>query len=272
MPDDESHAVGPLVSEASPLRSLPANLGLKELILIDGIRLCAEMLEVSYLRLRHGALCHSINEGPVAHLFLDAFSFVDHAHRLIRLLRRLVSDFSIPLTDDLGTTPRIPAVGDFLSDATAVTALRDWMQHLSDRLDVLVSARKTMMGALTWVYFPPSGETYDVKTVVSGPAFRMQAIPGSMPIDLGNEATPPIDQITLTGVSSKQRKSTATGAAPFVEGTGSGSISVCISDVFRMAAVAIQELEDSLQYQFDGADRTGSDYTFTFSIQPQSGS
>ena len=47
---------------------------------------------------------------------------------------------------------------------------------------------------------------------------------------------------------------------------------MCISDVFRMAAVAIQELEDSLQYQFDGADRTGSDYTFTFSIQPQSGS
>lgn len=136
-----------IIDKNSPLRRLPL-LNRKQTLFLDGIRYSIEMADLSYCRLRETLYKMSINccsSLPNDHIntvsaVLDAWSIIDSIDRLRGLL--YLAEF---VKKDL--LPNDDPLKQYMDD---IRLLRNSIQHIAQRIDMMVSKNLTILGSLSW--------------------------------------------------------------------------------------------------------------------------
>ncbi len=174
-----------LVSEASQLRRLPANLEPRQRALFDGVRFSVDMAELALDRLLSALPLTPGVDALAGHVapFCDAWTLVDAVNRIRPLLR------AIPKAEHSND------VQDFLASTEDVYRLRNCVQHLHGRLDKLAADNLPAWGVITWVTLKdPSKEILILHTLLAGSVFD-----GSLPVEnpIGQPLRVPIDLVRL---------------------------------------------------------------------------
>ena len=230
-----------LIAEDSPLLRLPSNLSAKQAQFCDAVRFTAEMADIAYQQLLVQLLPLS---GPrtkeqrlsAATPFLFAWSIIDSAHRL----RRLVQNF--PNLKDKNQSPEFRI---FLSKGEAVEKLRNAVQHMDSDIHKFAKPGKAAWGTLTWVSSTQHEAIFHTCVLVSG---AMMPHGGSHTfINLaGLVVRKPIDHVTIT----------------------IDDAAVNLTDVMTALERLVQAIEGGLNDAFkDFPDRAGSDMFIALPVQ-----
>jgi hypothetical protein len=231
-----------LIPEDSPLRRLPANLNPRQAQFCDGVRFTAEMADLAYQELLRELepLSGPSGEADVrvraARPFLFAWSIIDSAHRL----RRLVENFP-----NLAKKNQSPEFRTFTNEVQPVETLRHTVQHMDERIHESAESGKAVWGTLTWLTQPNGGVLYSC-TLVSGammPEGKHRIInPAGLTI------AAPLDHITLT-----------------VE-----DVAANLSSLMAALGRLVQGIEHGLTEAFKNLpDRAGSDLWIALAMQVQ---
>lgn len=135
-----------LIGLASPLRRVPIGLDRRQQIVLDGLRISADTIDLCLRRL--AASLSSLPSQPVNTLEyielacsanLDAWSIVDHIHRFTELLRQM------PMVKQ--NLPQFQLLYRAASDAEQ---MRHYIQHVRNEVDTLSASGQSVWGSLTW--------------------------------------------------------------------------------------------------------------------------
>jgi hypothetical protein len=138
-----------LLGRNSVLRRIPVNLEPKQALFLDGIRHAAEILDVTFSRLRENltqlALSPPEPDGIpeiFTHVFLDAWGFVDAIDRFRMMYTKMPGlTFEKPQN---GIPPLLEVTQEFRD-------LRNVADHLAQRADFVLSRNGSAMGELSWL-------------------------------------------------------------------------------------------------------------------------
>ena len=138
-----------LFGRNSVLRQIPANVAPKQALFLDGIRHAVEIMDVAFDRLRD-ALTHLALHPPTsdelprlsAHVFLDAWSFVDAVDRFRTLYAQM------PGMRFGAAKIGIPSLREVTQN---FRNLRNVADHLAQRADLVVSRNGAALGELNWL-------------------------------------------------------------------------------------------------------------------------
>src|ERR1700722_14623995 len=132
-----------IISEDSPFRRLPADLNAEQAAFLDGVRYAADMVGLSYERLKLALRKLATEEKPgqvyFTAAFQDAWSIVDSVHRLRRILGHMP-----------GMTNSTPRYKLFARRTAVAEELRNRIQHLGERLKAVASDGEPVWGTLAW--------------------------------------------------------------------------------------------------------------------------
>ena len=173
----------------SPLRRIPVQLETRQVLFLDAIRYCVEMIVGAYNRLAHTLLSlRGVPEMPpdaYPIVFLDAWSLVDVGNRL-RLL--------IESTPGLKRTPHVTVI---LKALESLKELRNPIQHLNKVINDLATTSEGVWGWLTW-YLVADGPDPEFEMWWMAAGSLAPAGFGSSPqLSTGVMAAAPIDRIEL---------------------------------------------------------------------------
>lgn len=135
-----------LIAHDSPLRKPPVGLDRRQQIALDGIRVAADVVDLSHRRLNQTLLnlssiepfTDAYHQATVATIS-DAWSIVDNAHRFCELLRQFPS-----------IKQNLPQFQLLYRSAKPAEALRHFIQHARNEIDALSKAGLSIWGTLTW--------------------------------------------------------------------------------------------------------------------------
>jgi hypothetical protein len=138
-----------LLGRDSVLRKIPVNLDPKQALFLDGIRHAVEIMDVAYDRLSD-ALTHLALRPPVsnelpalsAHVFLDAWSFVDAVNRFYMMYTQMPGIKFGAAKDGI---PTLCEVTQEFRD------LRNVADNLAQRAELVISRDGAALGELTWL-------------------------------------------------------------------------------------------------------------------------
>lgn len=138
-----------LLGRDSVLRQIPINVDPKQAIFLDGIRHAVEIMDIAYNRLRD-TLTNLALVPPVsdelpdisAHVFLDAWGFVDAVDRFRILYTKM------PSMRPVAAKGSIPTLREVTQE---FRNLRNVADHLAQRVDLVVSRNGAALGELTWL-------------------------------------------------------------------------------------------------------------------------
>jgi hypothetical protein len=229
-----------IVRSDSPLRRLPASLNRKQMLFLDGIRVAAEIVDLTYTRLVETLLrladTDSADSGrgiAIISAIQDTWSIIDSVHRLCSLLRRM------PYLKQ-----KAPGLQVFYRLTTTVEELRHMVQHLDSEINNLVRQGVPVWGTIQWlVLVNPTRHLIRACTIVAGSLFNATH-PMQNPSGKGLRAI--VDHVILT----------------------SGSTSVNLSDIFFAVGKLVESLERSLEPQFGDLPRHGSDMVVMMDMEP----
>lgn len=230
-----------VLADDSPFRRLLPENGPRPLSLLDGIRYSIDMTAISYTRLRlilvdaHARLMNAAAEKttspPVpthsyAGAFLDAWSMIDSADRLRRLLPHVPKSKSNP------------AIRDFTDTCEPIEQLRHCIQHLDGQLAKLTRTRTSTWGEIDFCVIPHLESTRGwtgilgsmtmSREVIEAHRHPFAAIKGDGPFEH------PIDLLHLTA----------------------HGVRVSLSDLHRRVQRVARSLEEALSSQFQLGDPT----------------
>ena len=137
-----------MISKDSVLRRLPTAIDKKQSLFLDGIRHSVEIASLAYNRLKRiltKIAEEQINEEERGALytpaFLDAWAIVDAIDRF----RTLDNQFPHAIIEE----PKNQESSG-LSDFSAIRNVRNVADHLSQRMDYVLSKKGTALGILSW--------------------------------------------------------------------------------------------------------------------------
>jgi hypothetical protein len=227
----------------SPLNHLPQGLSPEQALVLDGIKLAAEVAALSYRRLEEVALAISESEDTalVPYLFADAHSLIDSISRLRIYLGRLPDPDSHP------------ALADFEESTRAIRDLRDAIQHPEARVPGMAAAGRPLAGTLTWVYVPdPSGIDRRFCIVVPG-VLHTGPSDGWKVVEIARSVTQgPVDNFGLSLWQPPRRAARAQGKESHVTPGRAGVTAVSLTQAFRRVEQVIETLEEIFRPQFAG--------------------
>lgn len=174
-----------LIKDGSPFFRVPAVLNRRQLLSFDGIRYCIEMIEIAY-----SAICEALMGISLSYangqeipkrafpfVFMNAWSIIDSANRLVVLLEQLPN------------LKRTPAIKIFIGNMLGVRDLRNGIQHLDGTIREIADQNHPAWGYLSWVCVPdPMNKRAILGFVVSGttintePSFKF---PDRFPVPIG---------------------------------------------------------------------------------------
>lgn len=138
-----------MLSENSILRRLPPGLDQRQLVFLEGIRHCAEIVWLAYLRLER--VLTSIADGHVSgpleserytEAFMDAWAVVDAIDRFRQLWARFPG---------MQFAEQPEGHISFAQASADVRGLRNVTDHLAQRADYVAASGNPVMGLLAWV-------------------------------------------------------------------------------------------------------------------------
>jgi hypothetical protein len=217
-----------MISSSSVLRRLPKTFSPQQVIVLDGIRIGAEIADHAYRRL-HRMLVQvsavgSMGDAHAAEIIEPAWTIADAIHRLHKLLAR-----------PHGLKRKNPRLQAFLRQTAVIEDLRNGIQHLDGEIPGLITNQLPVWGEVGWCYYPSrESATWHSLVLVPG-AVR----PGSHPlvVPIGKPVEPPVDHIHLRAF---------------------GHVAD-ISLAWRLLRRLIQEIEAAIQQNADAKQHFGSD-------------
>lgn len=241
MSDEKSYS--PVFSEDSPFRKLPRNLNRPQLMFFDGIRFSVEMISLSYARL--AATLLKISEEAVTEdssdlPMLDRISALQEAWSIV--------DSTFRLKCLLEATPHLkknmPDLQLFFRKTSAVTKLRNIIQHLNTEMKSLIQGNHPAWGVLCWTNITDAENFIsDSFTYVPGTMFDSKDIPTLNP--LGRIFREKIDHVELHA----------------------GKYNISISNLAYATLELAKKLEEVLSKQISGDNASGGDFLFAMTIQ-----
>ncbi|WP_062063829.1 hypothetical protein [Cellvibrio sp. OA-2007] len=138
-----------MLSTNSSFRRVPNTLNPKQTVFIDGIRHAADIIEISYSRMRE--LLTEIALSPpqsdklqtvIPYVFLDAWAMVDAIHKLRNLYIKFPHAIKEPLTE---------GVRSFSDSLEQVIDIRNIADHPHQRFDSVISKGGAAFGVMTWM-------------------------------------------------------------------------------------------------------------------------
>lgn len=229
-----------IIRSDSPLRRLPVSLNRKQMLFLDGIRIAAEIVDLTYSRLVE-TLCRladkdsaaSRRNSTIISAIQDTWSIIDSVHRLRSLLQHM------PYLKQKASGLQV-----FYRATSNVEKLRNIVQHLDSEIDNLVLRNEPVWGTIQWlVLVDPARLLIRACTIVVGSLFDATH-PMQNPSGKGLRAT--VDHVILTA----------------------GSTSVNLSGVFFAVEKLVKNLERSLELKFGDLPRHGSDMVAMMDIEP----
>lgn len=223
-----------ILGNDSPLRRIPAQLGSKQILFFDGIRYSIDMAAMAHHRLKgtlHGLTtnCVTNSDEPVTSQFIvatqDAWSIIDSVHRLRMLI---------------GQTPgfkqNTPDYQIFFRGTTKVTDLRNFIQHLDEKVPQLENQNIPVWGALSWItVLDPECKSCFTCTLITGTIFK--SVEELLVNPLGKKIELPVDHITLTA----------------------SGYTISLSDVMRLTERLTRYIEGQLEDQIKDLPRKQED-------------
>lgn len=138
-----------LLGRDSVLRQIPVNIDPKQTLFLDGIRHAVEIMDVAYDRLTDALTNLALhppvsNELPTlsAHVFLDAWSFVDAVNRFYMMYTQMPGIQFGNVKDGI---PTLREVTQEFRD------LRSVVDHIAQSADIVISRNGAALGELTWL-------------------------------------------------------------------------------------------------------------------------
>jgi hypothetical protein len=214
-----------LLGRGSVLRQIPVNVDPKQALFLDGIRHAVEIMDVAYGRLRNALTDLALNPPDSnqlpeisAHVFLDAWAFVDAVDRF-RMLYTKMPGMKLGAARD-GISPLLEATQEFRN-------LRNVADHLAQRADFVVSKNGAALGELSWL----TGAQFEPEVI----AWHCTLRPGTL------RAAPPTETDSIVSTLDWPTAAIRLSAGGY-EGNLSG--------VRTHVAVRIRHLEAQLQRVF----------------------
>jgi hypothetical protein len=179
-----------IVQPNSPLRRIPASFNVRQRAYFDGIVYSIEIADMAYRRLRETlwGISEKIDEDDEIQEYVqavaDAWLVIDSLNRLRALC------ISAPLMAEK------EYCRGFVQNLHPVKGMRNNVQHLDGRIDIMVSKKQPVWGSLSWAVVTDNPPTKArLHTLVAG-SFR----PGEHEmVDIGGRIfLMPLDAITLT--------------------------------------------------------------------------
>lgn len=137
-----------IIEKSSPLLGLPANLGSRQTLFLEGIRFSFQMADLAYDQLSNSIYSLTIlkqgrdNQGFIltTAAFLNAWSFVDSINRLRDLLQQM---------------PKLKkkSIEWFYKETKSISDLRNSVQHLNNEYNKMVDENAPPWGSLNWFFF-----------------------------------------------------------------------------------------------------------------------
>lgn len=179
-----------IVQPNSPLRRIPASFNVRQRAYFDGIVYSIEIADMAYRRLRETlwSISKRVDEDDDIHEYVhavaDAWLAIDSLNRLRALC------MSAPLIAET------EYCRGFVQNLHQVKGMRNNVQHLDGRIDIMVRKKQPVWGSLSWAVVTDNPPTKArLHTLVAG-SFR----PGEHEmVDIGGRSfLMPVDAITLT--------------------------------------------------------------------------
>ena len=179
-----------IVQPNSPLRRIPASFNVRQRAYFDGIVYSIEIADMAYRRLRETlwSISKRVDEDDDIHEYVhavaDAWLAIDSLNRLRALC------MSAPLIAEA------EYCRGFVQNLHPVKGMRNNVQHLDGRIDIMVRKKQPVWGSLSWAVVTDNPPTKArLHTLVAG-SFR----PGEHEmVDIGGRSfLMPVDAITLT--------------------------------------------------------------------------
>lgn len=138
-----------LLGRNSALKQIPVNIEPKQAFFLDGIRHAIEIMDVAYGRLRESLTDMALNPPASndlpdisAHVFLDAWSFVDALVRFQTLYKKM------PGMKFDASKARIPSLDVAMRE---FILMRNVADHLPGRAEFVISQKGAALGELNWL-------------------------------------------------------------------------------------------------------------------------
>lgn len=173
-----------LIKQNSPLKCLPQNISLKEIIIFDAIRFTCEMIDSTYPKFLDKIL-DVINSKPNSNfpsIFQDCWLIIDCSARVEKICRKLPWE----------------KPDEILSDFTNLRLFRNTFQHLEDRIDKTISITKMpLYGIITWIHKLPNSDKVELYQLISGNVLSDIGTFGKQTIETYDEKSSEINNLNL---------------------------------------------------------------------------
>lgn len=146
-----------LIEKNSPLKCLPQNLALEEMIIFDALRFTCEMIDATYPMFIEKILeiTYGKTDRNAPAVFQDCWTIVDNTARVEKICRRLPWE----------------KPDEILSDFANLRLFRNTFQHLEDRIDKTISITKMpLYGVISWIHKVPNEDKFKMYQLISGNA------------------------------------------------------------------------------------------------------
>lgn len=223
---------------------MPPTLDRKQVLYLDGIRHCAEMAGLAYVRLKKTLTEISVaGEEPVSNralftsAFLDAWSLVDVIDRFRALWSSLPNAQPAPL-----------ASGErmFAEIAQPIRKLRNVADHIAQRADYIVAHRGTALGILSWFTILQQEPLEGVICAI---------VPGTLQVGSWHTVNPAGQEIEYP-----------TGLAHLSAGEFTVNLSETLHEMKKRIEGLEQILQVSLEEQAPNSGAAGADFLLKMSI------
>jgi hypothetical protein len=229
-----------MIANDSPLRHLPVDVGARQILFFDILRLSAEMLDLAYHYL--GRLLDELVKDPQASLgnravlgLLHAYSIVDAANRFRDALRVMPGLKHNDIYES------------FMRSTTAVDDLRNVVQHINTELPKIEMRRTAALGTLTWL----------------GPARPAGQLPSAWILQAGTFYP---NQLTFGPVIDQQMIMESDEVTAITLTTSGAQLN--LTDLRLRVADMIHSVENALSDHVVGKETLGSDVLLTLTFHP----
>ncbi|GFD96367.1 hypothetical protein KUL156_57520 [Alteromonas sp. KUL156] len=164
-----------ILKSDSILRKIPSEIGKKQLLIIDGIRLTVDAIDINFQNLKSHLLnCYKtgtkqLSSEEVTKLLIISTSIIDFTDKFSKLLSQL--DYyrgrnNNKRKEKLKKITDIKEIVD-ISRCQEIILLRNTIQHINGNIDKIVSKKDTIFGTLRWVHILQK-EDSDEHQAISG--------------------------------------------------------------------------------------------------------